>query len=161
VRHQTKKEKHKMSELKTEEECKAANGIWADGKCQMPAAKTKTATTELPINEKLIAVMKEYMDQVLTEFKADITKRMAEEKVNIENELVSSVRTGLGIQKDPVIHLSEVEGVVRKIVLNTSGEAKKTLTETTDKPSEGDLTKNAKIDIKTQFEQILAGKGAL
>jgi hypothetical protein len=148
-----------MSECKTEKECTAAGGTWtADGKCEMPTAKSKSNTTELPINEKLIAVMKEYMNEMMTQFKADVEKRLSEEKLNIENELVSSVRTGLGIQKDPVIHLSEVEGVVRKIVLNSAPEAKKTLTETTDKPSDGDVSKQLP-DLDKQFNEMISKRG--
>jgi len=148
-----------MSEFKTKEECTTAGGTWtAEGTCQMQAAKTKPIATELPINEKLIAVMKEYMDETMKQFKVDIEKRLTEEKLNIENELVSSVRTGLGIQKDPVIHLSEVESVVRKIVLNNTGEAKKTLTETPDKPSDGDVSKT-KPDLEKQFSDLMKNRG--
>jgi len=145
-----------LTEYKTKEECEAANGTWtAENTCQMAAAKS----VEMPINEKLIGVMKEYMDEVMKQFKVDIEKRLADEKLAIENELVTSVRTGLGIQKDPVIHLSEVEGVVRKIVLNNAPDVKKTLTETTDKPLEGaDLSKQLP-DLEKQFSDIMAKKG--
>lgn len=129
----------------------------------MTETKTETSTikpAELPINEKMVQVMKEYVAEIMTQFKADIEKRLVEEKKSIEDELVNSVRTGLGIQKDPVVHLSEVEGMVRKIVLDNKGEAKKSITETPEKPAQG-ATAETKIDTETAFSEIIKNKGAI
>ena len=124
---------------------------------QKPA---ETAPVDLPLNEKMIQILKEYVETLIVQLKSDVEKRLIQERKAIEDELTTSVRAGLGITKDPAVHLSEVEGMVRKILLDVSPSGKKTITETTDKPAEGDVTKTQKIDVETRFNDMLKNKGA-
>jgi len=138
--------------------CSVATKYPSTEKPKEEVQKTIAAPAELPLNQKMMEVMKEYVNTMMQQFKADIEKRMVEEKTAIENELITSVRTGLGIQKDPVVHLSEVEGMVRKIVLTNTPEAKKTLTDTTPPPAPDN---NQKIDVNAAFTEVIKSKGAL
>jgi len=126
-----------------------------------PQKPAETAIADMPLNEKMVAVIKEYVDAAIAQVKLDVQKRMLEIKKEAEDELVTSVKTGLGLQKDNVVHMSEIEGMVRKILLDAVPPNKKTLTETPDKPAEGDVTKTQKIDMETQFNTLIKSKGAL
>ena len=95
------------------------------------------STEEKALGEKLIAVMKEYTDDAIKTAKVNTLKRIAEVKKETEEELIQSIRKGLGLEQDPVVHLSEVEGLVRKILLDKEPHGKRTVTDTPAKPSEG------------------------
>jgi hypothetical protein len=97
----------------------------------------KPVEAEKALGDKLIAVMKEYTDDAIAKAKVNTIKRIEQVKKETENELIDSIRKGLGLNKDPVVHLSEVEGMVRKIMLGEKPHGKRSETSTPEKPSDG------------------------
>jgi len=140
-------------EEETMEQCiarhKAANADLTDeaarAQCE-EECKPEEPEAEKALGEKLIAVMKEYTDEAISKAKVNTLKRIEEVKKQTEDELIESVRKGLGLSHDPVVHLSEVEGLVRKILLDKTPHAKRTETETPDKPTGGEAPKIPKAD---------------
>ena len=133
----------------TVEECiarvKAANEGISDEEARAKCTK-KEPEAEKALGDKLIAVMKEYTDAAVKEAKLNTERRLAEMQKETENELIESIRKGLGLNKDPVVHLSEVEGLIRKIMLDKTPPGKRTETETPEKPSGEATPKIEKAD---------------
>lgn len=124
--------------------------------------KQEGSTEEKALGEKLIQVMKEYTDASIQKAKENTEKRLAEVQKETEQELIDSIRKGLGLQKDPVVHLSEVEGLVRKILLDKSPHGKRTETITKDKPTEGEGAGAKPKIAKSEdiFKKLMEKKGA-
>jgi len=136
----------------TEEEARAA------------CAEQKSTKSEIIPNltEQIAAVMKEYGKTLAEQIKTDIREEMDKVVAETKNEAVEAIRKGLGLAKDPVIHLSEIEGIVRKIVLEKAEPGKRTETATPDKPTEGeDITKTKLKSAEDLFKEQLAKKGTV
>jgi len=122
--------------------------VWDASAGEGGACVKKPPAAEKGLRNQILGVMKEYGEKLADEVKLDIRTEMDKVVKNTKAELVSDIRKGLGLTKDPVIHLSEVEGLVRKIVLNDSEHGKRSETKTGDKPTEGtdDLKKIKSTD---------------
>jgi len=129
----------------------------ARGQCTaQPAPEAEKA-----LGDKLIAVMKEYTDHAIEEAKANTAKRIEAVKNETENELIDSIRKGLGLNKDPVVHLSEVEGLVRKIVLGEKPHGKRTETDIGEKPTEGPEETQKIKSAKTIFKELRKNRSVI
>jgi len=118
--------------IKKQDPCPEGEYRNEEGKC-VP----KPSEAEKGFRDRVVGIMKEYGETLADQVKQDIKTEMEQVVKETKDELVGSIRKGLGLEKDPVIHLSEVEKVVRKIVLNEKPHGKRTETNTTDKPTEG------------------------
>ena len=107
-----------------------------DARAQCTQKPTEEAA-EKGFMEKMIAVFDEAMEKKMATFWKDVETRMDEAVKKVQDQAVLGLRKGLGISEDPVVHLSEMEGLVRKVVLEASEHGKRTETLTKDKPDEG------------------------
>lgn len=108
-----------------------------EARAQCTQKPQEEAASEKGLRNRILAVMKEYGDTLADGIKQDIQDRMDKVVQETRDEMVESLRKGLGLEKDPVVHLSEVEGMVRKIVLDEKPHGKRTETVTKDKPTAG------------------------
>ena len=112
---------------------------------EMSDEEARAQCTQQPADEaekgdlqaQIIGVMKDYGKTLATEIKRDIAAEMDKVIKETKDEMVTGIRKGLGLMEDPVVHLSEVEHLVRKITLDEQPHGKRTETLTTDKPAEG------------------------
>ena len=116
---------------------KAENPEMTDEAARAQCTKEPPAEAEKNLQTQIIGVMKEYGKTLAEQIKTDIHTQMDKVIKETKDEMVSGIRKGLGLEKDPVLHLSEIEGVVRKIVLDDKPHGKRTETLTKDKPTEG------------------------
>ena len=158
----------KMGQGMSEEEATNACKAELEGEKKPPPTEEKTLGTPKPpeqaLGDKLIAVMKEYTDASIAKAKMNTEKRLAEVQEETEKELIESIRKGLGLQKDPVVHLSEVEGMVRKILLDKEPHGKRTITETGEKPTEGTELTKSKAIVKPAsdiYKSLMENKGSI
>lgn len=166
---ETTEEPATQAEAETMEQCiqrhMAANEELTEEQARAMCAeerkpKQEDSTEEKALGDKLIQVMKEYTDASIQKAKENTEKRLAEVQKETEQELIDSIRKGLGLQKDPVVHLSEVEGLVRKILLEKSPHGKRTETETPEKPTEGPAEKPKIEKSEDIFKKLMQKKGA-
>lgn len=121
----------------------------------------KPAPAEKGLRDQILGVMKEYGDTLADQIRKDIEDKMKVVIKETRDEMVTSLRKGLGLEKDPVIHLSEMEGMVRKIILNKEPNDKRTLTKTGDKPAEGDGTPKKLESSEDIFKKLSENKGSI
>ena len=106
------------------------------------------------IAERSQAFLQEYGMTIREQLKEEITKRFAETSTELSKMLTSTEIPG------NMVYQRDIETAVRKIILLSSPSGKKTLTETTDKPSEGgDVTK--KVDVEAAFQKMKREHGAV
>lgn len=128
-----------------------------EGKC------VPNSDTEKGFRDRVVGVMKEYGETLADQVKKDIQDDMKRVVKETKDELVGSIRKGLGLEKDPVIHLSEVEGIVRKIVLNEKPHGKRSETKIGEKPTEGaeDLGKKIVKPAEEMFKDLTKNRTAI
>ncbi len=108
------------------------------------AAYDESLLEGMNLTEKVVKVMDDYGAMLMTQMKATLQKQMDEVVKNTQDELVAAIRKGVGLDEDPVIHLSEVSSLVRKMLLEKeAGTGKKTGEETSAGP-EGQGIEKAK-----------------
>lgn len=145
----------KMAQGMTEEEAKVACKPKTEG-------ETKGKTTIPNLTEQISELMKEYGKTLSEQIKHDIKKEMDQVIADTKKEAVEAIRRGIGLDKDPVIHLSEVEGLVRKIVLDNAEPGKRTETVTKEKPTEGPATEKPLIKTAAEIhEELMKKKGTV
>jgi len=113
---------------------------------------------DLNLTEKITKVMDDYGSMLIKQMEVRLATRIDEIVKATQDELVGAIRKGVGLDEDPVVHLSEVTSVVRKLLLEKD-EGKKT----TDgdeagpegKPVEGELPK---FDLEKRFEDVTKGR---
>lgn len=135
-------------------------------------AKPETSTAARPPRkdvkdmnfiEKITATFEDAIDAKFTVMMGNVEKRFKEIQKDLEDQAVDGIRKGLGIDKDPVVHISDIEKYVRKILLEGTDPGKRTETATDDKPA-GDLTKSKTGKLETAekvFQDLLKKKGAI
>jgi hypothetical protein len=111
---------------------------------------------EKSLHDQILAVMKDYGNTIVAQVKKDIEAKMQTVIKDTRDEMVTSIRKGLGLEKDPTVHLSEVEDLVRKIILEKSPHGKRSATETPDKPAAGaeDLSKGIVKPADKLYEEL-------
>lgn len=80
----------------------------------------------LNLTDKITKMMDEYGEMLVKQMEARLATRIDEVVAATQDELVGAIRKGVGLEEDPVIHLSEVTSVVRKILLEKDGDGKQT-----------------------------------
>lgn len=112
------------------------------------------------LTEKVTKMMDEYGTLLIKQMEARLQTRIDEIVKATQDELVGAIRKGVGLDEDPVIHLSEVTSVVRKMLLEKD-EGK----QTTDTPGDGpggvkpeDLRK---FDLEKRFDELSKGRGVV
>jgi hypothetical protein len=150
----------------TEEEARAACTPKPAGETQESKGKPASPPVPAPppnLTEQILAVMKEYGKAISEQVKHEIMVEMDKVVKETRVEAVNAIKKGLGLEKDPVIHLSEIEGIVRKVVLDNTDPGKRTETETPDKPTEGpDLNKEKDVKaLDDQFNAMLKKRGTV
>lgn len=78
--------------------------------------------------DKIVLSMQAYGEQLVEDMQAHYQGIMQEKLAEKENEFVMGITRGLGLDKDPVVHLSDVKKVVREIALETIDSKKKSQT---------------------------------
>jgi hypothetical protein len=128
-------------------------------KAELEAEQTPPSSEEKGLVQKIEAVITEAMEAKFKVLEKRIETRMAAIVKDKEDEAVKALRKGLGLEQDPVVHLSEIEGMVRKIVLDEEPHGKRTETQTPDKPTEGiDLAKSKVPKAEDTFNKLLEQK---
>jgi len=109
------------------------------------------------LTDKVITVMDDYGKMLMAQMKASLVKQMDEVVKATQDELVAAIRKGVGLEEDPVIHLSEVNALVRKMLLEKD-DGKKTTDDGGEgppgKPAEGELRK---FDMDKRFDELMKG----
>ena len=132
-----------------------------DARAQCTQKPTEEAA-EKNLQTQIIGVMKEYGKTLAEQIKTDIRTEMDKVIQETKDEMVNGIRKGLGLEKDPVLHLSEIEGVVRKIVLDDKPHGKRTETLTKDKPIEGATDEPKKLPSADDlYKQLREKRGML
>lgn len=152
----------------TEEQCiarvKAEKPELSDEDARAQCTQKPEGEAEKGLRDQILSVMKEYGDNLAEQIKKDIKVKMDEVVKQTRDEMVGSLRKGLGLEKDPVVHLSEVEGMVRKIVLDEKPHGKRTETATPDKPAEGSteaLAKKIVPSAETIFKDLTKNRAGI
>jgi len=130
--------------------------------CEQKLSQAKTVAKDKAFMDKVMAVFDEAIDLKMKDFWKRVDERMVEAIKKVEDQAVLALQKGLGIEKDPVIHLSELPEMVRKVILDTQDHGKRTETLTKDKPTEGPASAE-KPPIKTaqeMFEELQKKRGA-
>lgn len=132
-----------------------------DARAKCTSQPPAEGEAEKGLRDQILSVMKEYGDTIATQVKKEIETKMQEVVKQTRDEMVKSIRKGLGLEKDPVVHLSDVEKVVREIVLDKSPHGKRTETATPEKPSEGtaDLAKSIVKPADDIFKDLQKNRG--
>jgi len=102
---------------------------------EKPKEETKTED-KVDLTQAFISTMQEYGQQLVEKTKKEILAELDKMVEEVKKEAVTAVRRGLGVDADPVIHLSEIEGIVRKIALENAEPEKRSETVSKDKPTE-------------------------
>ncbi len=111
----------------------------------------------LNLTDKISKVMDDYGVMLIGQMEVRLQKRIDEVVASTQDELVGAIRKGVGLDDDPVIHLSEVTSVVRKILLDQDA-GKKTLEKTGD-GSPGDLPADKPLfDLGKRFDEMKKGR---
>ena len=128
-------------EEETLEQCmtrvKEENPEMTDEAARAQCTKEPPAESEKSFMDKMMLVFEEAMDKKMSTFWTEVEKRMDNAVKKVQEQAITGLRKGLGINEDPVVHLSEIEGLVRKITLEAKDHGKRTETLTKDKPDEG------------------------
>lgn len=158
----------KMGQGMSEEEATNACKAELEGEKEPPPTEekgvAKLKTVPEGFMDKMVAVFEESMEKKFAIFEKKLETRLAAVVKEKEDEAVVSLRKGLGLNEDPAIHLSEIEGLVRKILLDKEPHGKRTLTEIGDKPTEGaELNKTKAIvsSAKDIYADLMKNKGGL
>lgn len=155
----------KMGQGMSQEEASNACKAELEGEKEPPPTEEKGAKKPPEgFMDKMVAVFEESMEKKFAIFEKKLEERLSVITKEKEDEAVTALRKGLGLTKDPVIHLSEMEGMVRKILLDKEPHGKRTLTETGDKPTEGaELNKTKAIvpSAKDIYKDLMENKGGL
>ena len=113
------------------------------------------------LTDKVITVMDDYGKMLMAQMKASLVKQMDEVVKATQDELVAAIRKGVGLEEDPVIHLSEVNALVRKMLLEKD-DGKKTTDDGGEgppgKPAEGEVRK---FDLDGRFNELTKGRGVV
>jgi len=104
---------------------------------QIKAAWEASQLVGLNLSEKISKMMDDYGGMLIEQMEQRLQKRVDEVVEETQDELVAAIRKGVGLDDDPVIHLSEVSSVVRKILLEKEGGEGKKSTEETEKGPDG------------------------
>lgn len=112
------------------------------------------------LTEKVVQVMDDYGKMLMTQMKATLEKQMAEVVKSTQDELVTAIRKGVGLDDDPVIHLSEVNSLVRKMLLEKEGGDGKKTGEGKDKGPGGNADDPAApvIDVGKMWDEANKGR---
>lgn len=123
--------------------------------------KPPAPAEEKAFMDKLMAVFDEAIDLKMQKFWTEVNKRINDAIEKVQDQAVEALRKGMGVSKDPVIHLSELPGLVRKMQLEQQPHGKKTETVTKDKPTEGEPTEKTIPKAEDRFKDLIKDKGVL
>ena len=112
----------------------------------------------LNLTDKVVKVMDEYGKMLMAQMKASLVKQMDEVVKATQDELVAAIRKGVGLEEDPVIHLSEVNALVRKMLLEKD-EGKKTEDGEGGGPDGDESDDPRKFDIAKSFNELTNNRG--
>jgi len=129
-----------------------------EGKTSNPTQPPQT-TEEKAFMDRIMAVFNEAIDKRMKDFWTEVEKRMDEAIKKVQAEAVQGLRKGLGVSEDPVIHLSELPELVRKIALEAQPPGKRTETTTTEKPTEGSIETPKIPKAEDRFNELLKARG--
>jgi len=118
-------------------------------------------TEGLNLTEKVTKMMDEYGNMLIKQLEVRLTARVDELVKSTQDELVASIRKGVGLDKDPVVHLSEVTEVVRKMLLEKDGGDGKQTTDDKGKGPDGkpaDDGGQPKFDLEKRFSELSNGR---
>ena len=108
---------------------------------------------------KIMGVFNEAIDLKMQDFWKQVEKKMDEAVAKVQDQAVAGLRKGLGIEKDPVIHLSELPEMIRKTMLEIQPDGKRTETIIKDKPTEGAESERKLKSTDKAFEELMKKKG--
>lgn len=151
-----------MSEEEAATKCKAE--LEAEHPPASESTEEKTLNPmDMNLKDAVVNIMKEYGKVLVEDLKKDVVGEMKAEVQGIKAEMVAGLRKGVGLEKDPVVHLSEIEGLVRKVVLKETPHGKKSETTITDKPSAGmaDFGGKKLPNAEDSFKELMAKRGAV
>lgn len=117
---------------------------------------------------KMMGAFKEAMELELVKFRADLQKQISQIVKEQQDLAVEALKAGLGIQKDTMIHMSELPGMVRKIMLDSGQVEKRTDNPITDVPTagatDGAIQKSAAAggapEIENRLQAMMKGRAA-
>lgn len=117
-------------------------------------------TADMNLTEKVIKVMDDYGDMLTNQIEVKLLARMDEVVKEVQDELVSAIRKGVGLDDDPVIHLSEVQGLVRKMLLEKDS-GKKTADDDGAGPEPKPADDVRKFDMDKRFSELTKGRSVV
>jgi len=118
-------------------------------------------TEGMNLTDKITKVMDDYGSMLIKQMEARLQTRIDEIVKATQDELVGAIRKGVGLDEDPIVHLSEVTSVVRKLLLEKD-EGKITTDDGGEgppgKPAEGEVRK---FDLDGRFNELTKGRGVV
>lgn len=115
---------------------------------------------DLNLTEKITKMMDEYGTMLIKQMEVRLATRIDEIVAATQDELVGAIRKGVGLEEDPVVHLSEVTSVVRKMLLEKD-EGKKTGDGEGDGPGGPETEEPRKFDLEKRFDELSKGRGVI
>lgn len=149
-------EKQGETAEKDEHGCVAGKETWSEEQ-QKCVAKPPPAE-EKAFMDKIMAVFNEAIDKRMNDFWKQVEKKMEDAVNKVQDQAVQSLRKGLGVSEDPVVHLSELPELMRKTILELQPPGKRTETETLEKPA-GDVEKAKVPKAEDRFKELMKNRG--
>lgn len=103
--------------------------FWSEkaGKCiPKEEAEVKIDTKELPFFERIKGFLKDYMDEFERRMTAQMKDHAKQIVVNHDKEMDQMLRKEFGLDKDPVVHLSDLKKFARQVQLEAAESGKRT-----------------------------------
>jgi hypothetical protein len=121
----------------------------------------RQVTTDKPIEghdgfiQTLAAINKEYQEQTLAKMKEENERFHNQAMEGLKKETMDTYRRGLGIDPDPVMHKSEMVGMIRKMALEAAETGKRTPASETPAGPEGNVQLS---EVDQLFEKAKKGE---
>lgn len=77
------------------------------------------------LTDQIVAATQSYGEMLVKELQAKFDKQLEETLAEQQQAIVDGVRKGLGIDDNPAIHLKDLDGIVRDLVMKHSDPGKK------------------------------------
>jgi Rod binding domain-containing protein len=114
-------------------------------------AKAWEEHVSMTLTDRIVKMMESYGETMVKEMEANFEVMIKEKAKEQEEALVKGIIRGLGIDQNPVVHLSDLEPTIRKILLESSDAGKRTQT-SGDKPGEDNESKDPISDFGQTFD---------
>ena len=93
-----------------------------DDRIPIEEVEQKTITN---MKDAIVTQMNEYGEKIVKDLQKEFDKQVGEIMAKQEAELIKGIREGLGLDDNPVVHLKDLQAIVRDMVLENADPKKK------------------------------------